>query len=834
VSTGPIELIRQVFGRVDRRTGCVGASVFFSIVALTTLRASGSPSSAAEVFFQLALVASFVTLSVLDLRLAVLAALFEFALGGAGGDWTRFGSVSGRIVIDAILVVRALVEVAGRARVEGRRATGRYGAHALAIAIAMPVVWMTIGLAHGNPISHVVGDGDGVAFLAFGLTLTLLIHRGEGRWLREAFFVACAANALLTAALFTLGATHAISTTTLRTVLLERLKVGGAIGLMPNGAFRLYLGSGLYLQVALAMTVWRLLAAPRSRWLWALQALLWVDVYATYTRGLWLGAVLSAGTVVVLGSRGVRRPFAITGVTVGLFGVVIGAAAAAGLSFPSYLASRISSITSTTNTNSSTPSLPRSLQDTGFESPGTWQLKGPPGPTLLSSRTAGHALAGAYSLKLVNSAEGADAYAYQEVTMAPRRVYVVEPVVDASNLIAPAASARGLLVWDVSEGFVYTTDLEGATRGWRRLSVGLISGSTIGPVEVRLYAPMGTVYWDDVRYLDLGPLSAAEPPTPDVPGLFHPIGHVLQNPGFETPQGWSLELAPHDLVSYRREHAAARTGSYGATLTNTRGARDDYLFQNLHTTPSTIYVVSARVQARRVLVGAAGNRGLLAWDAANGHVYHAAINPSGKGWKLLTLTFVTGPSPGTLQVRLYAPQGTVLWDDVRVITHGLLNAGLKVPPEGLPLPPTSSSTDTAGGVSNHIKIVQARVLWRHIRERPFFGFGFGTIASDYQYGHIYSYELTYLDILFKTGFVGLLFFLSFPLRLIWDALRVRFGRLESVNGTSPHEAAVVVAIVLGVLLASATDPYLVAAFGLCPILVSIAWLEPRHPAQPNG
>jgi len=135
----------------------------------------------------------------------------------------------------------------------------------------------------------------------------------------------------------------------------------------------------------------------------------------------------------------------------------------------------------------------------------------------------------------------------------------------------------------------------------------------------------------------------------------------------------------------------------------------------------------------------------------------------------------------------------------------------------------ATSRDVEGEISNAYRVRQAKSLFRHIRKHPVFGSGFGAIASDVSTG--YRYELSYLDIFFKAGIVGLLLFLSFPLRLIWDALRLRFGKADKFPGRVPRSGAIVVAIVVGVLLAGATNPYLFAAFGLFPILATVAWLE---------
>ncbi len=75
----------------------------------------------------------------------------------------------------------------------------------------------------------------------------------------------------------------------------------------------------------------------------------------------------------------------------------------------------------------------------------------------------------------------------------------------------------------------------------------------------------------------------------------------------------------------------------------------------------------------------------------------------------------------------------------------------------------------AGEASNAYKTAEARALWGYIKKRPFFGYGFGKVARPFTTG--YSYELSYLDLLLKAGFIGLLLYLSFPARLVVDALR---------------------------------------------------------------
>jgi hypothetical protein len=205
-----------------------------------------------------------------------------------------------------------------------------------------------------------------------------------------------------------------------------------------------------------------------------------------------------------------------------------------------------------------------------------------------------------------------------------------------------------------------------------------------------------------------------------------------------------------------------------------------------------------------------------------------------RGWKHLVIPLRTGPKSTAVQIRLYAPQGIVAWDDIRVMRATRSHyPDSQIMAQRIPSRPAAATEfanadkDIAGVVSNAIRVEQTRVLVRHIADRPILGSGFGAIARDYPYGTSYSYELSYLDLLFKTGVVGLLLFLSFPLRLVWDAVSARRGRLTVPAGVAPRETSVVIAIVVSVLIVGATNPYLFAAFGLLPVIVGIGWLDAR-------
>ncbi len=497
----------------------LAAATIAAITALTALRIVGGPGPLL-LALQVVLVAAFASLAALNFQAAVAIALVELAIGGASGHWTQFpGGVSGRIVIDGIVMLRALANVAVEWRRSGSLRIGTYAPHAVLVGLVVGGIWMALGLLNGNQPAMVFADGNGQLFLAFTIVYAVLIRQGHGAWLRTWFFIACAANALVTGAAILVSLAGIVPLfPTMRHVLLDVLDLGGAVGYMPNGAFRLYVASGIYLEVGLALVTWRILQDPRRVAHWVLYALLCADVIATYARGFWLGAAIAVGLVLLLGAREWRRPAAVIG---------------------------------------------------------------------------------------------------------------------ASGALLVAASVAGLAI------------------------------------------------------------------------------------GVSLPE---------------------------------------YLLQRAATT----------------------------FAVAPGD----AVGPAGQ------------PSimPG--------------------------QSGVPAPASPAPGPAVA---DVAGLDSNQIRVEQATVLFRHIIERPLSGYGFGSVAKDYPYGTSFSYELSYLDLWYKTGLVGALLFFSYPIRLLFDALRGRFGRITLPEGVPSRELSVVIAILVAVLLTGATNPYVLAAFGMNTILVCVAWLDKPEP-----
>jgi hypothetical protein len=649
-------------GRLElqARTAWLAAGTVSLILALGTLRVTGGSSDLVRVL-QASLVVVYTILVWTDLRAAMAILMLEIVLGGASGHWTTVaGPISGRVLLEALLMLRvAVVLVWERSRLQ---LLGRYGLHALAVAFLIPAIWMALGVARGNTLSNVFGDGNGVALFSLAIAFELLLRDGWGAWIRGWFYVCCVANAVVTGALVLASRAGIVALTpTLSHILVDDLRVGNVVGYMPNGAYRLYLANSLFLPIVIAFASYKLLTRPRSPWLWALFALGWADVIETYTRGVWVTSAAVFVAVLALGARRAKDAIPFVAGTVGLLVTIAVIGQASGSSLIDYVSTRTASIFQATPTPSQTTGYPKALANREFEDGvRPWTASGGSEPSL----TRSDPFRGRRSLRLTEPAGATDAYVAQTIEVRPRTKYLVTAdyrPIGVRKLVTPF---RGLLVWDMEGGKFVNAEI--ARRpGWRRIAVEIRTSPATHVLQVRLYAQRPAVEWDAVS---------------------------------------------------------------------------------------------------------------------------VAAHPS----------------------RAKPPVGTVVAPLQRVVPTAL---------------PGSSLTDMAGVESNSIRVEQAKVLLRHIEHSPLVGYGFGTIAPDYPYGHIYSYELSYLDIAYKTGIVGLLLFLSFPLRLLVDAVRVRLRRLRPADGVVPYDAALVVAMIGAVLLTAVGNPVIEASYGVLPIVTSLAWLD---------
>ena len=110
---------------------------------------------------------------------------------------------------------------------------------------------------------------------------------------------------------------------------------------------------------------------------------------------------------------------------------------------------------------------------------------------------------GSYGFQQTAASQPGDNYTYMDVSgLVASTAYTVSAWVNSTSFTAENSMQRGLTAYDpLNAGTLVTARITGATSGWVRLSVTVTTTSAGGShtVEVRLYGPQGTVYWDGVQ-----------------------------------------------------------------------------------------------------------------------------------------------------------------------------------------------------------------------------------------------------------------------------------------------------------------------------------------------
>lgn len=131
-----------------------------------------------------------------------------------------------------------------------------------------------------------------------------------------------------------------------------------------------------------------------------------------------------------------------------------------------------------------------------------------------------------------------------------------------------------------------------------------------------------------------------------------------------------------------------------------------------------------------------------------------------------------------------------------------------------------------GDASAGSRVEQAPKLWDAFKRNPIFGDGLGSVIRPRfvrDTAAPWSYELTYLQILFQMGIVGLFALLALPVAACWRGLKA------SVDGRLDPGPLAGVMTILGILIASATNPYLMSSFGMLGIAIGLSLVARAEP-----
>ena len=129
-----------------------------------------------------------------------------------------------------------------------------------------------------------------------------------------------------------------------------------------------------------------------------------------------------------------------------------------------------------------------------------------------------------------------------------------------------------------------------------------------------------------------------------------------------------------------------------------------------------------------------------------------------------------------------------------------------------------------GDASTSVRVDQAGPLWDGFRAHPVFGSGLGSalgsgFARDPDFP--WSFELTYLQVLFQLGVVGLIVLLWLPATVLWSTTR----EVLTSARIRPEVLASLSALI-GILISSGTNPYLLTNFGMLSLVMVVALAEP--------
>ena len=144
--------------------------------------------------------------------------------------------------------------------------------------------------------------------------------------------------------------------------------------------------------------------------------------------------------------------------------------------------------------------------------------------------------------------------------------------------------------------------------------------------------------------------------------------NLCTNPSFETNAAIWTENDSSGGLTPTRSSDDSKWGAYSLKMVQLGGNQNDYMrFRISSPDASTEYTVTAWVNVTVFTSAATSNRGLVALDSADASTLVSSdITAATTGWVKKEVTVTTTATPGNLDVRLYAPKGTLYWDGVQI------------------------------------------------------------------------------------------------------------------------------------------------------------------------
>lgn len=244
---------------------------------------------------------------------AIYIATIELVLGGASGKWLELPQgISLRIGMFFILLLVLLVLFLRKKITLKTFTKSKFFYPIIILAIGFPLFFgLVIGMINGNSLSFIFSDANGHFFYLFFLILFGILTTHKKLWqFFLVYFFAIVASALLIDILYSLSISHVIDILQVKYFFRQYTFGGNAVGIMPSGAYRIYLGSGIFYQIglAIALSMAALTKNKQLRWFSVFSVpILIFAVSATYTRGFWVGAIISMLLIIILIRKSLRK-----------------------------------------------------------------------------------------------------------------------------------------------------------------------------------------------------------------------------------------------------------------------------------------------------------------------------------------------------------------------------------------------------------------------------------------------------------------------------------------------------------------------------------------------